>query len=294
MAGFSCRHCGRTVAVLGSRCPWCHKRIAVICANCKAYTGDESIHCEHCHAPLQADNMKDVVRSVRHPVVARIAEDQDRAKLVASGIVFAHLDQFFYDDGCGRRTVLAALLGSERRRISDAVALFFAAYVYLFQEGYSSLEAIEGEDGLRVVRLDMLRSWDGQRSLEEAVAERAARAISTREATDGAIREMMGFRVRNVPTGGARSLLRSSYGPLDLSDRSVFSAIDQKVRLTVLPEHDINVACRTTHQLLADFVAAEPELARTLVEETLSVLQWFESYEGDPSMGLPPKSKRKG
>ena len=275
---------------MGSQCPWCHQRIAVICANCKAYTPDEGTHCEHCHAPLQADTMDSLVRSAHHPDLARIAEDQDRAKLVASGVVFAHRDQFFYDDGRGRRTVLAGLLGSERSRLSDVAALLFAAYAYLFQEEYCSAQVIEGEEGSRFVRLDTLRAWDGQQSLEEILLRTAGRSISAREAADQAIREMMGFRLKAVPTGGARSLLRSSRDPVDLSERSAFAAIDRKGRLTVLPEYDVKAACKATHQLLAGFVATHPELADALLEEMLSVLQWFGSYERDPAIGLsPPK-----
>ena len=198
MAEFACKHCGRTIAVMGSQCPWCHKRIAVICANCKAYTSDEGTHCEHCHAPLEADSMDSLVQSALHPEVARIAEDQDLAKLVASAVVFEHRDQFFYDDGRGRRTVLAGLLGSERSRMSDAAALLLAAYVYLFREEYCLAQVAEGEDGLRVVRLDTVRTWDGQQSLEKTLSNRAVRAITAREATDSAIREIMGFRIRSL------------------------------------------------------------------------------------------------
>jgi hypothetical protein len=283
MDGFTCRHCGRPIAIPASNCPWCRMPIMVICANCKAYTDDQEPYCEHCGAPLQPDRMDRIALLARHPEVARLAQDQERAQLVASAIVIKNLSDFFYDDGRGTRTVLAELLGSSRDRKVAAAGVIFAAYSYLCQKGYCSVQLTggEGDEEEERIALNRMRPWDGQQSLEGALADQASRALTTREATDKAIRTLMGFQVTTVPTD---SLRRAK--PLDASERSAFAAIDQMARLAVLPQHDRQEACRATYWLLVEFVGDDRKRAHLLALETVRLLSWFERYERDPSIGL--------
>jgi hypothetical protein len=256
--------------------------IMVICANCKAYTDDQKPTCEHCGAPLQPDRMEDIALLAHHPDVARLAQDQGRAQLVASGVVINNLDDFFYDDGRGTRTVLAEYLGSVRDRKAAAAGVIFAAYGYLCQKGYCSAQFVGGEGGDQDrVAVAQVRPWDGQQSIEGALAEQAPRAFTTRETTDRMIRALMGFRVTVVQTD---SLRRAK--PLDASERSALAAIDQMARLTVLPEHDRQEACRATYRTLVEFVGADRERAHLLALETVKLLDWFDHYERDPSIGL--------
>nr|HID13672.1 zinc ribbon domain-containing protein [Anaerolineae bacterium] len=288
MDDFTCRHCGRPIAVPASNCPWCRQPIMVICANCKAYTDDQKPYCEQCGAPLQPDRMERIALLAHHPEVARLAQDRERAQLVASAVVIANLGGFFYDDGRGHRTVLAELLGSVRDRKVSAAGVIFAAYGYLCQKGYCSVQLSDDGEHLALTRL---RPWDGQReSIEGALVEQAARVLTTREATDGMIRELMGFRVTMVRAAPLRGPLGVSFArrpkPRDASERSAFTAIDQVARLTVLPEHDRQEACRATYRLLVEFMEADRERARLLALETLRLLDWFERYERDPAIGL--------
>ena len=111
----------------------------VICANCKAYSDDQEPYCEHCGEPLQPDRMERIALLAHHPVVARLAQDQERAQLVASAVVINNLGGFFYDDGQGYRTVLAEFLGSALDRKVSAASVIFSAYGYLCQKGYCSM-----------------------------------------------------------------------------------------------------------------------------------------------------------
>lgn len=286
----TCRHCGRAIAVRASRCPWCRQTIMVICAACKSYTDDQGTHCESCDAPLKPDRMDGIALVARVPDVARLARDQDRAQPVASAVVFGHLDGFFFDDGRGHRAVFAHLLGSDRGRAARAAALFFAAYAYLCQKQYCTARLVDKEnDDQQRILLDRLRPWDGQDCIESALADRAYRAMDTRQATDSVVRDLMGFRVKKVRGASARTVLGPRSAPLNLSDHLLFAAIDRAVRLTVRTDWDPQEACRTTHQLLVAFVGEDRARARVLIEETVKVLRWFERYESDPSIAFRGK-----
>jgi hypothetical protein len=279
-AALTCRHCSRPIAVPASNCPWCGLQIMVICANCKGYTDDQKPFCGQCGVPLQPDRMEQLSLLVHHPEVARLAQDQERAQLVASAVVVNNASDFLYDDGRGYRTVLVELFASGRDRKVIAAGVLFAAYAYLCEKGYCALRLSGGEEE-RQVTLDRLRPWDGQQSVEGALIGQMERAVAAREVTDKAIRALMGFRttlVRRGDFGRAKTV--------DGSARSAFAAIDQVARITVLPAHDRKEACRATYGLLVSFTEADRERARLLALETLDVLGWFEQFERDPAIKL--------
>lgn len=276
---FTCRHCGRPIAVPASNCPWCGQQIMVICASCKAYTDDQKPFCERCGKPLQPDRMERLALLAHHPEVARLVQDQERAQLVASAVLVNNLGDFFYDDGRGYRTVLVELLGPIHDRQATAAGVLLAAYAYLCQKGYCSL-SLRGAVGEEEVTVAELQPWDGQQCIEGALAQQIGRVDTARAATDRTLRALMGFRVM---TGLPDSL---RVRPRDASERSAFAALDQGARLTVLPDHDRREACRTTYQMLVEFVEADRKRARLLATELIEVLGWFERYERDPSLGM--------
>jgi hypothetical protein len=273
MDSFICRHCRRPIAVPASKCPWCGGRIMVICANCKAYTDDQKSHCEHCGAPLQPDRMERIAAFAHHPEIARMAQDREQAQLVASAVVINNLGGFFYADGEGRQMVLVELLGSAGDRTVVATAVILAAYAYLCQRGYCTLQFAGAEEEQERIELTRLRPWDGQQSIEGALTEEAERALITREATEQALRALMGFRMMTVE-GGGLSAPRTRYAP----ERTALTAVDQTARLTVLPEHDPREVIRATNQLLTAFVKADWDRARWLALETMQLLDEFERY----------------
>ena len=274
MADLVCRHCGRSIAVPASTCPWCGKTIMVICANCKAYTDDEQPRCEHCGALLEADRMERVALYAHHPEIAQLADDRENAHLVASAVLINHVGDFFYDDGRDKRTVLVTLLGSGRERQAVAGGVLFVAYAYLCQNGYCALPVQGAQAARTYLGLRQLRAWDGQRCIEDAVCNQAARAFTTREASEKVLRDLMGFRITRVDSG---SVVR---GPKtqDAPERSAPAALDQVARLTELPDHDVKDACRVTYQLLLAFIEADQNRARLLARETLRLLREFEQY----------------
>jgi hypothetical protein len=273
MSTFPCRHCGRPIAVPASNCPWCGQQIMVICATCKAYTDDQKLHCEHCGAPLQPDRMERIALFAHHPEVARLAQDRERAQLVASAVVINNVGDFFCDSGGSQRTVLVELLGSARDWKTTAAGVIFAAYGYLCQKGYCSMRLASEEDGQERIVLSRLRPWDGQQSIEGELDEQAARALTTREATEQMIRALMGFRVMAVQGGTLRAPTQRS-----APERPAPVAIEEVARLTVLPKHDRQQACRSTYRLLVEFVEADWERARALALEAMELLDRFEHY----------------
>jgi hypothetical protein len=243
----------------------------VICANCKAYTDDQSPLCMHCNQPLQPDNMEGIVLQAHHPELARMVDDKRHARLVASAVVLHGIDDFFYARE-GFQTVLADLFGSVGERGTIEAGVVFSAYAYLCHEGYCSirLQVDEQRDTLPV---NHLRDWDGQQSIEGALAKHIGRALTTAEVTEKTLRDLMGFRMLTAETGalGARKVM-------DIPDRSAFAAVDQLARGTVLPDGDVAESRRTTYQLLIAFVQEDPRCARSLASETKRLLRDFESY----------------
>jgi hypothetical protein len=245
----------------------------VICSNCKAYTDDQASQCEQCGASLQPDRKERLILQARHPDLARLVEDQAQSRLVASTVVIAHHNDFFYESE-GHQTVLAKLFGSGNEPRMVTAGVLFSAYAYLSRMGYCAVRMRGGEEGEGVTTVTRLRAWDGQQSVEGALAEQTGRAFTTREATEKTLRDLMGFRLMAMDSGTFLRAPKARNAP----QRSAFAAIDQLARVTVLPEHDPVEACRATYRLLAAFVDENPQRASLLASETVFILREFESY----------------
>jgi hypothetical protein len=148
----------------------------------------------------------------------------------------------------------------------------FAAYAYLCHEGYCSIH-LQVDDQRATHPVNLLRDWDGQQSIEGALADHIGRALTTAEATEKTLRDLMGFRTLTAETGalGARKVIH-------LPDRSAFAAIDQLARGTVLPDGDVAESRQATYQLLTAFVQENPRRARSLASEIKRLLRDFEGY----------------
>lgn len=237
----------------------------VICAQCKAYTDDQETVCQHCGAPLHPDRMERVVASARNPDLARLAEDEGRARLVASSLVALHAHDFFYDGGPGRRTVLVRLLGSKQDPYVIPAGIVFAAYAYLAQHEYCAARAV----GQNEVAVRVLRPWDGQAEcLEALLATDVDFSETTREATRRLLRQLTGV---DQPAAGPRARRRK------LADRSVMAAVGHVARVTVLPPHEKREACGQVYRTLAAFVEADERRARVLALETRGLLEQFDA-----------------
>jgi RNA polymerase subunit RPABC4/transcription elongation factor Spt4 len=245
----------------------------VICASCKAYTDDQKSHCEQCGVELLVDQKEHLVLQAHHPELARLVEDQVHAQLVASAVVITHHTDFFYASE-GHQTVLAKLFGSGRDPRMVTAGVLFSAYAYLSQTGYCAVRVRGVKEGEQSTSVARLRPWDGQKSVEGALAEQMERAFTTREATEKTLRELMHFRLMSVHEGSFLQAPKARNAP----DRSAFAAIDQLARVTTLPERDPVDACRATYRLLAAFVDQDPDRARLLASEMVFVLREFESY----------------
>ena len=243
----------------------------VICASCKAYTDDQESHCGHCGESLQPDPMERVRLHARHPELARMVADREYAQLVASTMVLNHVGDFFYEKE-GFQTVLAKLFGSARDRGAVLAGVVFSAYAYLCQRGYCAMR-VRIEQDREQTTLSQLRPWDGQQSIEGALAEQSARALTTSEVTEKMLRDLMGFRMR-----AAEGTLLRAPKIRDAPARSVFSVIDQLARMTELPDHDRVEACRATYQLLSAFAEEDLNRARVLASETKRLLSELGGY----------------
>ena len=243
----------------------------VICAACKAYTDDQESNCAHCGRLLQADRMERIAALAHHPVVAGLAQDAERALLVASAVVAVNGRDFFYADERSYSTLLVRLCGSARDPRATTAGVIFAAYAFLVEKGYCSL-AWDNEE--QRISVSGARPWDGQQKcIEKVLAEQMARVLDTYEATERMLRELMSFRVITVRARAADgSRVRS------MPELSAVAAVDQTARLTVLPEHDRREACRDTYRLLVRFVEADEERAQQLALETLRTLDWVEPH----------------
>lgn len=317
--GIVCRHCGRPIAVPGSRCPWpgCGKTIMVICAACKEYTSDEGAFCEQCGEPLVAATFESPVGlGPAQSLVTDLAADKKRARLVASGVMAEHTNGFFYDGG-QQRPALVDLFGAPLTPRRKAEALLFGAVAYLVQYGYATLE-LEGGMTPDFQWLEA-KPWDGQtRSLEGQLAHRAKLETACIEALQQAVAEAVGFRleVQMIDDEGlvvdrttadlaalpllkarlqaqkARSLSSWLAGTSGIPSTKVRARFDSSTAegvigmawQTPLPPHEESSACQETYQMLLDFVHADPKRAKSLVMEIERVLHWFERCEEMPSL----------
>lgn len=283
--GFICRHCGKPVAVPASRCPWCDMDIMVICANCKEYADNSRSTCEHCGAPLQEHDRKELTKMVGvEPVVAELATDRQRALFIASGIVARSLPHYFFDDG-RRRTVLVQLFGSPPTPRRTAAAMLFSAVAYLVSQGYCRLMFTRSDADLR---WEELQPWKGQqRSLEGMLAARAMFDETIDEALHRAVRKAMGFDYEQVkpplvriPGAPKRPLVQ------DRSERTALRAIIETSEQVALPDHDQDQANAEIYRLLRSFVAVNPQRARDLADRIELVLDWFEEFHRNPAIVL--------
>lgn len=257
----------------------------IICAKCKQYADDSKPTCEHCGAPLKEHDREELTKMLGvEPVVAELAADQERALLIASGVVARSLPHFFYDDG-QRRTVLVHLLGSPPTPRRTAAALLFSAVAYLVSEGYCRLD-------FRGPNVDVgwedLQPWKGQiRSLEGMLAARALLDETIDEALHRAVRKAMGFDYEQVrpplvrmPGTPKRSLVQ------DRSERTALRGIMEISEQVALPEHEQGQAEAQIYRLLRSFVAVDPQRARNLAGRIGSVLDWFDEFHRDPGIVL--------
>jgi hypothetical protein len=215
--------------------------------------------------------MERVRLHAHHPELARMVADRERAQLVASTIVLNHVGDFFCERE-GFQTTLVKLFGSTRERGAVLAGVIFSAYAYLCQRGYCAM-CLRIEEDREQTTVSQLRPWDGQQSVEGALAEQAARAFTTSEVTEKMLRGLMVFRMQ----AAAGTFLRAPK-VRDAPARSAFSAIDQLARMTELPDHDRVEACRATYQLLTVFADEDANRARVLAAETQRLLREFNSY----------------
>jgi len=286
-----CRHCGGPIAVPASRCPWCGRQVMVICAACKAYTDDSRETCQVCGAPLVADTMERV-RSLPDPLY-HLVRDQARARLLTSTLVALHVKPFFFGGGVQRQGILAPLFGRPTAR-ALAAALVFAAYAHLSHEGYIIVGEPAEVDRSGVseggepsgLPLQAVATWDGpERSLEGELWQQATWARTTQAATRALVARLMGFRpqVRGLRYRTGWNLRTRI---TDRSARDYATAIVHLARLTPRPDYEPALACQEAHKRLAAFIRESPARTRALVQETRSVMDWFEAYQRDPRIVL--------
>lgn len=317
--GLTCRHCGRPIAAPASRCPWpgCGEPIMVICAACKGYTDDQADVCQQCGAPLVEAKFPELpMPTASGTVVDRLATDQARAQLVASGVIATYTTGFFYEGGQLRPELvdlLDASLTPERR----AMMILFGAIAYLVEGGYCSLKPRTAQDPS--YRWDEIRPWDGQaHSWEGRLARQAWQPVGISEVVKRTVAEETGFccgviveqpgvftsqgsrplvddflaTMATLPSALAHVRECMSRGRVirvrvrDLSARPATATVIQLGQETVLPHHEEESACQQTRRMLLDFVRADRDRARSLAEQIGQALNWFCRYERDPQSVL--------
>jgi hypothetical protein len=304
----TCRYCGRPIAVAMSTCPWpdCRATIMVICAACRAYTDDQGEFCEQCGEPLVAATFEEVELPVgTQALLHQLARDQERALLVASGVLARYSGHFFGDDAPPEGT-LANLLGVPLTVQNRAAALLFSAVAYLVQAGYCDLEHEPAPEPrfLWVEKSD----WEGQAdSLEASMAAQAWQRLPVEEAIRQMIAGETGFRLDDVEPEGSlpggkqdsppvpapsrmsnvlnrlkERLPRRQARTPSLPPRPAATTIIDRGWETVLPEHEETAACEETRQLLSNFEKSDPQCAQYVLDQIHWVLSWFVRAEQDP------------
>lgn len=290
----------------------------VICAACKQYTDDQEDVCQQCGAPLvEATFPETPVPTASDTVVDRLATDQARAQLVASGVIASYTTAFFYEDG-HLRPELVDLLDSSLTPEGRAVMILFGAVAYLVQGGYCRLEPEAASDP--GYRWGEVRPWDGQaHSWEGRLARETWQPTGVQQVVKQTIAEetdfCCGVIVEQQPgvfgSQGGRPLtddllltMATLPGALahvreamsrggairarvrDLSARPAMTAVLRLGLETVLPQHEEASACRQTYRMLLDFIRSDRDRARYVVEQIDQALNWFCRYERDPQMVL--------
>jgi hypothetical protein len=310
---FTCRYCGRPIAVAMSTCPWpdCRETIMSICAACRAYTDNRGEFCEHCGEPLVEATFEEVELSgSTQELLVQLAQDQKRAHLVASGVTARYSDRFL-SDTAPMEGVLADLLGVPLTYPSRATAVVFAAVAYLVQAGYCQLKhqpAAEPE-----YLWTEAKEWDGQMDgLEARMADQAWRMAPLGEAVQHMIATETGLllddpqpddplagdeqdpelddtpsRVTSALNRLLERLPRRQQRLQGISPRPAVPTIVELGWETVLPKHQEEAACEKTRQLLVDFEEADPLRARYVLDQIYDVMDWFDQVEQDPQAQLP-------
>ena len=257
----------------------------VICANCKKYADDSRPTCEHCGAPLTEHDRKELTKMLGvEPVVAELAADQQRAVLIASGVVARSLPHFFFDDG-QRQTVLVQLFGSPPTPRRAAAGLLFSAVAYLVSQGYCHL-AFTGPAA--EMAWEDLKPWKGQvRSLEGMLAARALLDDAIDVALHRAVRKAMGFGYERVKPPLVR-MPGTPKVPLvqDRSERAALRAIIETSEQAALPDHEQGKADAEIYRLIRSFVQVNPQRARDLADRIEAVLDWFAEFHRNPAIVL--------
>lgn len=218
------------------------------------------------------------------PVVAELAADQQRALLIASGVVAQSLPHFFFDDG-QRRTVLVKLFGSPPTPRRAAAAFLFSSVAYLVSQGYCRLVFSRPGEGMA---WEDLKPWKGQvRSLEGMLAARALLDETVDEALHRAVRKAMGFGYERVKPPLVR-MPGTPKTPLvqDRSERTALRAIIETSEQVALPDHEAGKADAEIYRLIRSFVQVNPPRARELADRIGSVLDWFAEFHRNPAIVL--------
>jgi hypothetical protein len=317
--GLICRHCDRPIAVPAARCPWpgCGEQIMVICAACKQYTDDREDVCQQCGAPLVEATFPELqMPAAPGTEVERLASDQARAQLVASGVIASYTTGFFYEGG-QLRPELMGLLDASLTPEGRAVVILFGGIAYLVQRGYCGLKPETAREP--AYRWDEVRPWDGQaHSWEGRLARQAWKPIGIHQVVKQIIAEQTGFCCRVImeqpgvlSSQGSRPFMDNFLATIatlagvlahvreemsrgrvvrvrvrDLSARPATAVVIQLGQETVLPRHEEESACRQTYRTLLDFMRADWDRARYLAEQIDQALNWFRRYEQDPQMVL--------
>jgi hypothetical protein len=250
-------------------------------------------------------------------VVADLATDQERARLVASSVICQYTTGVFFK-GAQPRSPLVDLFGTPFTPERKAEALLFGAVAYLAQQGYVTLQP---GTGLKAFLLcQEARPWDGQiRSLEGQLALGARSNLSFLEVVQQAVAQAAGFRLEirvvdeegdtvdrtetdlaalpsylaRVREEGARQSLGGwllgniNTRSTELRARLIYApaaGVIHMARQTVLPPHEEAAACQETSQMLMDFVDCDPKQAEVVVAAIGRVMRWFERCKRYPEM----------
>jgi hypothetical protein len=290
----------------------------VICAACKQYTDDQGDMCQQCGAPLVEATFPELqMPTASDTQVNRLASDQARAQLVASGVIASYTSGFFYEGG-QLRPELVDLLDSSLTPEGRAVMILFGAIAYLVQGGYCCLEPETAPEPAH--RWGEVRPWDGQtHSWEGRLARQTWQLTGIHQMVKQTIAEetdfCCGVSVEQQPGvfggSGGRPLMdellvtmaslpgalahvreRMSRGGAirvrvrDLSARPATAAVIRLGLGTVLPQHEDESACWQTYRMLLDFIRSDRDRARHVAEQIDQALNWFCRYERDPQMVL--------
>jgi hypothetical protein len=288
----------------------------VICAACKQYTDDDGAFCQQCGQPLVAATF-DALRSPLRPqtLVANLAADQQRAQLVASGVIGQYPSSFFSEDA-RPYPLLAGLFGAPATREQQAEILLFAAVAYLVESGHMTMQ--RGTGLISGFLCQEALPWEGQlQCLEGQLALGSRLEMTLLEALQRTVADAVGLRLevrvvdednytvdrteadlaalpqilRRIQEEQRRSLDNWFLASTETRSTQVqawmayptATGVIEMARQTVLPPHGEAAACHDTYQMLARFIHRDQERAGAIVREIQRVLRWFGRCEEQPS-----------